>query len=145
SRVERSMSGWGYLQAHAASACRAGGAFCDEFDAGEFERRHNLGQAVHDTAHIAATGLHTLDRWHGSPRQLGQGLLVDAEQGAGGAHLRACDHGSCPERDKQYLEYVNRYVKHQPRCLQSSSGEQMMRTPRETILVALHARLSALP
>src|SRR5690606_13034031 len=114
------MSGWGYLQAHAASACRAGGAFCDEFDAREFERRHNLDQAVHDTAHIAAAGLHTLDRRHGKSRQLGQSLLVDAEQGAGGAYLSACDHGSYPEWDKKALGHARRYVKLQSRCFKLS-------------------------
>ena len=50
------------LQPHAASACRAGGSFSNEFDTGEFERCHDLGQAVDDAAHVAVASLHALDR-----------------------------------------------------------------------------------
>ena len=99
------MSGGSHLQAHTASAHCADGAFTNEFSTGELKRCNDLGQAVHNTAHVAGACLHALNGRHGKPCQFGQRLLVYTEQSTCGAHLWASDHEVSSEQSDADLNH----------------------------------------
>jgi hypothetical protein len=83
----------GRLQPYPAAARAAGGTFADQLDPCGVEGRDQLHQRVDVAAHDVVARFHPLDGRHRQARESGQLALVDAEQGAGRAHLRRGDHG----------------------------------------------------
>ena len=75
--------------APAACRCRA---LADELDAERVERADQLGEGIHITPDDAVTRLHALDGRRRQPGMVGQGLLVDAEEGPRGPKLRGSYH-----------------------------------------------------
>ena len=83
----RSAAGRGLFQAHAATLAEALRPVADQFHTRPVEGLDHLGQGVDDPAHRPLARLHPLDGGERHTGKLGQLTLVDAEQGAGCAHL----------------------------------------------------------
>src|SRR5688572_24034761 len=86
------LSSASLLQANAAAAVLARRAFVDQLDAEALQRRNELHQRLDVAAHHAVARFHALDRGQGKARRLGEGALVDAGEGAGGAQLARGNH-----------------------------------------------------
>lgn len=74
-------------ETNAASSSFASGVLANQLNPAALKSLDDLGERIDNAAHVPVAGFHPLDRRLRYPGQLGQLLLVDAEQGAGRAHL----------------------------------------------------------